>query len=180
MNELVNALKDTESRNQVGDSARGAGSTASQSMLDEVWGKKCLSVKGGCPDGPSELPDLPSFPGQIKPDPDYPIKPYEPLKPEPRRQCVQDDDGAIACGVPIGPERPRSLRGADRSGASQEPAQRQYKGSSAGLSGWSIEKPAGHHSLRQAAVSMPGHAAQRIRSPGRVLFLPLPSSQERS
>ncbi|MBL8083217.1 MAG: hypothetical protein JNN26_11430 [Candidatus Obscuribacter sp.] len=110
MNELVNALKDTESRNQVGDSARGAGSTASQSMLDEVWGKKCLSVKGGCPDGPSELPDLPSFPGQIKPDPDYPIKPYEPLKPEPRRQCVQDDDGAIACGVPIGPERPRSPR----------------------------------------------------------------------
>ena len=110
MNELINALKDTESRNQVGDSARGAGSTASQSMLDEVWGKKCLSVKGGCPDGPSELPDLPSFPGQIKPDPDYPIKPYEPLKPEPRRQCVQDDDGAIACGVPIGPERPRSPR----------------------------------------------------------------------
>ena len=110
MNELINALKDTESRNQVGDSARGAGSTASQSMLDEVWGKKCALKKGGCPDGPSELPDLPSFPGQIKPDPDYPIKPYEPLKPEPRRQCVQDDDGAIACGVPVGPERPRSPR----------------------------------------------------------------------
>lgn len=116
MNELTNAIKETESPNQVGDSARASGSTASQSFLDEVWGKKCLSKKGGCPDGPSELPDLPSFPGQIKPDPDYPIKPYEPskpikpyepIKPEQPRQCVQDDDGAIACGVPIGPERPR-------------------------------------------------------------------------
>ncbi|MBI5172186.1 MAG: hypothetical protein HY986_04825 [Candidatus Melainabacteria bacterium] len=119
MNELINAIKETESPNQVGDSARASGSTASQSFLDEVWGKKCLSKKGGCPDGPSELPDLPSFPGQIKPDPDYPIKPYEPskpikpyepIKPEQPRQCVQDDDGAIACGVPVGPERPRSPR----------------------------------------------------------------------
>lgn len=76
-------------------------------MLDEVWAQKCLFKKGGCQDGPSELPDLPSIPGEVKPDPDYPIKPDYPVKPEPPRQCVRDDDGAIACGVPVGPERPR-------------------------------------------------------------------------
>lgn len=107
MNELINAIRETERPNQVGDSARASGSTASQSFVDEVWGKMCALKKGGCTDGPIELPDVPSIPGKIKPNPDYPIKPYEPIKPEPPRQCVQDYDGAIACGVPIGPERPR-------------------------------------------------------------------------